>query len=108
MSFIRSEEHKALVAGIEDLCSRYDDEYWLARDRDGEFPHDFHRDLAQAGWLGIAMPDEYGGAGLGMTEASLMKLSISRHGAWFTVYAAAHQLFFGWDHVGWVGYGRHA
>jgi acyl-CoA dehydrogenase len=99
MSFIRSEEHKALVAGIEDLCSRYDDEYWLARDRDGEFPHDFHRDLAQAGWLGIAMPEEYGGAGLGMTEAALMMHTISRSGAGFTGASAVHMNIFGLNPV---------
>lgn len=99
MSFIRSEEHKALVAGVEDLCSRYDDEYWLARDRDGEFPHDFHRDLAQAGWLGIAMPEEYGGAGLGMTEAALMMHTISRSGAGFTGASAVHMNIFGLNPV---------
>lgn len=99
MSFIRSEEHKALVAGVEDLCSRYDDEYWLARDRDGEFPHDFHRDLAQAGWLGIAMPEEYRGAGLGMTEAALMMHTISRSGAGFTGASAVHMNIFGLNPV---------
>lgn len=99
MSFIRSEEHKALVAGVEDLCSRYDDEYWLALDRDGEFPHDFHRDLAQAGWLGIAMPEEYGGAGLGMTEAALMMHTISRSGAGFTGASAVHMNIFGLNPV---------
>jgi acyl-CoA dehydrogenase len=70
MSFVLSEEHKALLEGIESLCGNYTDDYWLERDRDGQFPHDFHRDLAQAGWLGIAMPEEYGGSGLGMSEAA--------------------------------------
>ena len=99
MSFIRSEEHKALVAGIEDLCRRYDDDYWHARDHDGAFPHDFHRDLAQAGWLGIAMPEEYGGAGLGMTEAALMMHTISRSGAGFTGASAVHMNIFGLNPV---------
>lgn len=99
MSFIRSEEHKALVAGVEDLCARYDDDYWLARDKDGAFPHDFHRDLAQAGWLGIAMPEEYGGAGLGMTEAALMMHTISRSGAGFTGASAVHMNIFGLNPV---------
>ena len=99
MSFIQTEEHRALIAGIEDLCERYDDEYWLARDHDGAFPHDFHRDLAQAGWLGIAMPEEYGGAGLGMTEAALMMHTISRSGAGFTGASAVHMNIFGLNPV---------
>lgn len=99
MSFIRTEEHKALVAGIEDLCRRYDDDYWHDRDHDGVFPHDFHRDLAEAGWLGIAMPEEYGGAGLGMTEAALMMHTISRSGAGFTGASAVHMNIFGLNPV---------
>lgn len=99
MNSMRTEEQKALVAGIEDLCSKYDDEYWLARDRDGEFPHDFHRELAGAGWLGIAMPEEYGGAGLGMTEAALMMHTISRSGAGFTGASAVHMNIFGLNPV---------
>lgn len=99
MSFIRTEEHNALVAGIEDLCRRYDDDYWHDRDHDGVFPHDFHRDLAEAGWLGIAMPEEYGGAGLGMTEAALMMHTISRSGAGFTGASAVHMNIFGLNPV---------
>ena len=49
-------------------CSRFPDEYWLERDRDGVFPHDFYQSLLEAGWLGIAMPAEFGGSGLGITE----------------------------------------
>src|SRR5690606_31992212 len=99
MSFIQSDDHKALVAAIENLCSRYDDEYWHARDHDGEFPHDFHRDLAQAGWLGIAMPEEYGGAGLGMREAALMMHTIARSGAGFAGASAVHMNIFGLNPV---------
>jgi len=41
---------------IEKICARFGDDYWLARDRDGEFPHEFHRALADDGWLGICIP----------------------------------------------------
>jgi acyl-CoA dehydrogenase len=54
---------------IREICAPFDADYWLKKDREGGFPEDFHRALAEAGWLGIAMPQEYGGAGLGITEA---------------------------------------
>lgn len=99
MSFVLSEEHKALIAGVESLCGNYTDDYWLERDRDGQYPHDFHRDLAQAGWLGIAMPEEYGGSGLGMSEAALMMQAISRSGAGFSGASAVHMNIFGLNPV---------
>src|SRR5215470_10339575 len=49
--------------GVLKICTRFGDDYWLARDTDGHFPHDFHKALAEAGWLGIAMPEGYGGSG---------------------------------------------
>lgn len=99
MSFVLTDDRKALVAGVEALCSQYPNDYWLERDRDGQYPHDFHRDLAQAGWLGIAMPEEYGGSGLGMTEAALMMHTISRSGAGFSGASAVHMNIFGLNPV---------
>ena len=55
-------------ASIGKICAKFGDDYWLAKDRDGSFPHDFHRALADAGWLGIAIPEAYGGSALGITE----------------------------------------
>ena len=99
MSFVLTEERKALVAGVEALCAQYPNDYWLARDRDGEYPHAFHKDLAEAGWLGIAMPEEHGGSGLGMTEAALMMGTISRSGAGFSGASAVHMNIFGLNPV---------
>lgn len=99
MSFTLSDEQKSLVGALEDLCADFTDEYWLARDRDGAFPHDFHQALAQAGWLGIAMPQDHGGAGLGMREAALMMHTISRSGAGFTGASAVHMNIFGLNPV---------
>lgn len=99
MSFVLTDDRKALVAGVEALCEQYPNDYWLERDRDGEYPHEFHRDLAQAGWLGIAMPEEYGGSGLGMTEAALMMHTISRSGAGFSGASAVHMNIFGLNPV---------
>ena len=64
-----------------ELCKRFDDHYWLDRDTSGEFPEDFCRALADAGFIGIAVPEEYGGSGLGVTEAALVLQAIAESGA---------------------------
>src|SRR2546430_17076057 len=66
------EDHAAIREGVRAVVSRFDDEYWLARDGDGEFPRAFHRAMADAGWLGITMPEEYGGSWLGVPPAAGM------------------------------------
>ena len=63
------------------LCADFGDAYWLARDEDGEFPETFCRAIADHGYMGIAMPEEYGGAGLGITEAAILMQAISQSGA---------------------------
>jgi acyl-CoA dehydrogenase len=74
-------------------------QYWLRKDREGGFPDDFHRALAEAGWLGIAMPEAHGGAGLGITEAALMMQAISESGAGFSGASAVHMNIFGLNPV---------
>jgi acyl-CoA dehydrogenase len=81
------------------ICARFGDDYWLARDADGVFPHEFHKALAEAGWLGIAMPEAYGGAGLGITEAALMMQAIAESGAAFSGASAVHMNIFGLNPV---------
>jgi acyl-CoA dehydrogenase len=76
-------------------CLQFPDEYWLARDHDGVFPEDFYRSLADAGWLGIAMPEAYGGSGLGITEASIMMQAIAESGAGMSGASAVHINIFG-------------
>jgi acyl-CoA dehydrogenase len=71
-------------------CTRFTDEYWLARDRDGVFPDEFFRSLLEAGWLGIAMPTEFGGSGLGITEAALMMQAIAESGAAMSGASSVH------------------
>jgi len=99
MDFQFSTDQIALRDAVQQLCARYPDEYWLARDRDGAFPHDLHRDLARDGWLGIAMPEAYGGSGLGMTEAALMMQTISASGAGMSGASAVHMNIFGLNPV---------
>ena len=99
MDFSFTPEQLAIRDGIAKLCEQFDAQYWLERDRNGGFPDDFHRAIADAGWLGIAMPSEFGGAGLGITEAALMMQTISESGAGFSGASAVHMNIFGLNPV---------
>lgn len=99
MNFSLSEEQLQIRDAIEQLCAGFGDEYWLERDRKGGFPLDFHKALADGGWLGIAMPTEFGGSGLGITEAALMMQTISASGAGLSGASAVHMNIFGLNPV---------
>ena len=95
MNFQFTPEQLQIQDAIEKLCKPFDADYWLKKDQLGDFPFDFHQTLAAAGWLGIAMPQEYGGAGLGITEAALMMRTISGSGAGLSGASAVHMNIFG-------------
>ena len=95
MDFTFNEQQQQIREAIAKLCTRFDADYWLDRDDTGEFPEDFVQTLAKDGWLGIAMPPEYGGAGLGITEAALMMQAIAESGAAFSGASAVHMNVFG-------------
>ncbi|WP_151638087.1 MULTISPECIES: acyl-CoA dehydrogenase family protein [Noviherbaspirillum] len=95
MNFDLSPEQEALRDAVARICSRFDDEYWLKKDTEGGFPHELHQALAEAGWLGICIPEEYGGSGLGITEAALMMQTISESGAGMSGASAVHMNIFG-------------
>jgi acyl-CoA dehydrogenase len=95
MDFSISEDHRAIRDGVNAVVRRFDDEYWLARDEDGEFPREFHRAMAEAGWLGITMPSEYGGSGLGVAEACIMMHEVASHGGGMAAASCVHINLFG-------------
>ncbi len=95
MNFDFTPDQAQIREAILRVCKPFDEDYWLARDRDGGFPHDFHAALAEAGWLGIAMPEAHGGAGLGITEAALMMQTIAETGAGLSGASAVHMNIFG-------------
>ena len=95
MDFSLSEDQKAIIAAIETVCADFGDDYWLKKDREGGFPHDFHAALAGAGWLGVAMPQEVGGAGLGITEAALMMQKVAESGGGIAAASSVHMNIFG-------------
>ena len=95
MDFALSDDQRAIQDAIERICSGFGDDYWLKRDREGGFPTDFYDALAQEGWLGICSAEAQGGAGLGVTEASIMMRTIAESGAGLSGASAVHINIFG-------------
>lgn len=95
MNFALTDDQIAIRSAIEAICRNFDDDYWLKRDKDGGFPHEFHAAMAKAGWLGIAMPEAFGGAGLGITEAALMMETVAGSGGGLSAASAIHMNVFG-------------
>jgi acyl-CoA dehydrogenase len=85
-----SDEQQMIRDNVLRLCGRFDDAYWLARDRDGEFPREFVAAFAAGGWIGTALPEAYGGAGLGVTEAALAMQAVAESGAGMSGASAVH------------------
>ncbi|PKO90560.1 MAG: acyl-CoA dehydrogenase [Betaproteobacteria bacterium HGW-Betaproteobacteria-12] len=95
MDFSSNSDHEAIRDGVAAVMRSFGDDYWLQRDEDGEFPREFHRAMADAGWLGITMPVEYGGAGLGVTEAAVMMHEVASHGGGMAATSTVHINLFG-------------
>ena len=95
MDFALNDDQLAIRTAVEDICAGFGDEYWLKKDREGGFPEDFYGAMAKNGWLGIAMPTEYGGAGLGILEAAIMMETVSTSGAGMTGASSIHMNVFG-------------
>jgi len=95
MDLCLTPEQEQIRDSVRKLCAPFDATYWLEKDRTGKFPHEFHAAIASAGWLGIAMAQEYGGSGLGITEAALMMQAIAESGAAMSGASAVHMNIFG-------------
>ena len=89
-----TQEHQTIRDGVQSVCQDFGDDYWLARDSDGLFPDAFHQAMAEGGWLGITIPEEFGGAGLGVSEATVMMNTVARCGA-MSAASAIHISMFG-------------
>jgi len=99
MDFALSPEQESIKSSIERICDRFGDDYWLNKDREGGFPHELYHALADDGWLGICIPEAYGGSGLGITEAAIMAQAISHSGAGMSGASAVHINIFGLNPV---------
>ena len=95
MTYQMTSEQQGIRDAIFRICEEFDDEFWLDRDREGGFPHELHQKLARDGWLGIAIPEEYGGAGLGIVDAAIMMQAIAESGGGNSAASAVHMNIFG-------------
>ncbi|WP_142809805.1 acyl-CoA dehydrogenase family protein [Tepidiphilus olei] len=99
MDFRYSEEQEAIREAVARICADFGDEYWLERDGKGGFPQEFYEALGRGGWLGICIPKEYGGSGLGITEAAIMMRTVAESGAGMSGASAVHMNIFGLNPV---------
>jgi acyl-CoA dehydrogenase len=106
MDFALTDEQQQIRDEVLKLCARFDDGYWLERDRTATFPDAFFAAMAAGNWLGIAMPEAYGGAGLGITEAAILMQAVAESGACMSGASAIHLNIFGLNPV--VVYGTEA
>ena len=88
-------ERAEIRDAVRAICNKFDDTYWSEKDRTHSFPFEFAKAIADGGWLGIAMPTEYGGAGLGVTEASIMMQEVGRSAGAFAACSTVHINIFG-------------
>ncbi len=95
MDFTPTPEQNALTQTVARACEPFDDDYWADHDRNAIFPDDFHQTMAECGVLGIAMPEEYGGTGLGVTEAALVMHQVARSSGAMSAASAIHINIFG-------------
>ena len=95
MEFSDDTEHAPIRAAIRDICARFADDYWAEADATHTFPWAFYDALAEGGWIGIAIPAEYGGGGAGITEASIVLEEVAASGACMNGASAIHLSIFG-------------
>src|SRR6516165_1180211 len=99
MDFALTEQQLQIRDEVLKLCAGFDDAYWLERDRTATFPDAFFTAMADGNWLGIAIPERYGGAGLGITEAAILMQAVAESGACMSGASAIHLNIFGLNPV---------
>ncbi len=95
MDFELNPAQEEIVRQVRALCARFPDEYWRDKDERHEFPHDFYQAFARSGYLGVAIPEEYGGSGLGITEAALVMREVAGSGGAMNAASSVHLSIFG-------------
>ncbi len=95
MDFEPTEDQRAIRSAVRGLAARFDDQYWMEKDLAHEFPREFYDAFAQGGWLGITTPEEFGGQGMGITEASILLEEVAASGAGMNGASSMHLSIFG-------------
>ncbi len=99
MDFELTEDQVTIRRAVAELAARFDDRYWMEKDAAHEFPSEFYQAFADGGWLGITTPPEYGGHGLGITEAALVLEEIAASGGGMNAASSLHLSIFGMQPV---------
>ena len=99
MSFALSDDQELIRKSVAELAARFDDRYWMEKDLAHEFPTEFYQAIADGGWLGMTIPEEYGGHGLGITEATTLLEEVSKSGGGMNAATAIHLSIFGMQPV---------
>jgi len=99
MDFTPNPDHEAIAEAVDRVCAQYDDTYWMEKDEKHEFPWEFYKSMADGGWLGIVIPEQYGGGGQGITEGAIVLNRIAASGAGMNGCTALHLTMFGLNPV---------
>jgi acyl-CoA dehydrogenase len=99
MDFALTEDQELIRKAVAELARNFDDAYWMEKDQAHEFPTEFYDTIARGGWLGLTVPEEYGGHGLGITEATLLAEEVARSGGGMNAASAIHLSIFGMQPV---------
>jgi len=99
MDFTPNDDHEAITTAVDRLCAQFDDAYWSACDTEHRFPWEFYEAMATGGWIGIAIPERYGGGGMGIAEAALVLNRVAASGAAMNGSTAVHLTMFGLNPV---------
>ena len=99
MNFALTDDQQRIRDAVAETCRPFDDDYWLVKDCDGGFPEELYRAMADGGWLGICIPPEQGGSGLGLAEAAVLMRAVSESGAGMSGASALHMNIFGLNPV---------
>lgn len=97
--FELTEDQETIRKAVVGLLRDFDDRYWMEKDRDHRFPEEFYAAVANGGWLGLTIPEEYGGHGLGITEATLLLEEVARSGGGMNAASSIHMSIFGMQPV---------
>ena len=90
-----TDEYRDVRDAVAQLCTRYPDEYWADCEADHRFPWEFYRAMAEAGWIGVAIPEQYGGGGQGIGMAAAVLEEVAASGACMNGASAVHLSIFG-------------
>jgi len=95
MDFALTDDQETIRAAVAELAAKFDDQYWMEKDLNHEFPTEFYQAFADGGWLGITIPEEYGGHGFGISEAALLLEEVAASGGGMNAASSMHLSIFG-------------